>query len=146
MQQPAATLMLLPPSPCLAHTESTVEGEPIAPVFIEPLRTTKVKDGKSVTLSCQVTANPRPILVWYRQSTPIPECEDFDIVHDDEDISSLTIKEVFPEDSGKYTCVAKNIAGVATTSAELLVEGMYMDIIQLWIRIYHLKHQVHKIK
>ena len=41
----------------------------------------------------------------------------------DGDIAVLTIEEVYPEDSGKYTCVAKNEAGTASTSAELLVEG-----------------------
>ncbi len=107
----------------IASTETSVEGEPIAPVFTEPLHTTKAKDGKPVTLQCLVEGNPKPTIAWFRQSTPIPESEDFELIHEG-NVASLTIKDVFPEDSGKYTCVAKNIAGVASTAAELLVEGM----------------------
>ncbi|XP_072046919.1 titin-like [Amphiura filiformis] len=106
--------------------ETPVEGEPVAPVFTEPLHTTKAKDGKPVTLQCLVEGNPKPTIAWFRQSTPIPECEDFDLISEG-NVASLTIKEVFPEDSGKYTCVAKNIAGVASTAAELLVEVNLSD-------------------
>ena len=32
------------------------------------------------------------------------------------------IKEVFPEDAGTFTCVAKNCVGYASSSAELVVQ------------------------
>ena len=34
----------------------------------------------------------------------------------------MVIKEVFPEDAGTFTCVAKNCVGFASSSAELIVE------------------------
>lgn len=35
---------------------------------------------------------------------------------------SLVIREVFPEDAGTFTVVAKNQFGTATSSAQLVVE------------------------
>ena len=94
----------------------------MAPTFVKPLDTMKCKDSQPVTLKCQVEGNPMPTIAWYRQSTPIPLSEDFEMEFDGSE-AMLMIREVFPEDSGKYTCVAKNVAGMASTSAELLVEG-----------------------
>lgn len=39
----------------------------------------------------------------------------------------MTIAEVFPEDAGTFTCVAKNSAGFASSSAELIVEAPLSD-------------------
>ena len=39
----------------------------------------------------------------------------------------LFVKEVFPEDSGLFTCRATNQAGVAECSAELFVEGEFSN-------------------
>lgn len=37
--------------------------------------------------------------------------------------ATLIIEEVFPEDAGTFTCVAKNSAGFASCTTELIVEG-----------------------
>lgn len=39
-------------------------------------------------------------------------------------MATLIIKEVFPEDAGTFTVVAKNSSGFASSSAELIVEGL----------------------
>ena len=103
-------------------TEKPFVGEVVAPEVIEPLQTLRAKDGRPATLVCRISGTPTPDLAWFRQSTPIPATEEFKMEYDG-DIAVLTIEEVYPEDSGKYTCVAKNEAGTASTSAELLVEG-----------------------
>merc|ERR1711874_417876 len=41
--------------------------------------------------------------------------------------ATLVIKEVFPEDAGTFTCVAKNCVGFASSSAELIVEHPLSD-------------------
>ena len=42
--------------------------------------------------------------------------------YDTDNKATLVIKEVFPEDAGTFTCVAKNCVGYASSSAELMVE------------------------
>lgn len=42
--------------------------------------------------------------------------------YDDDNVVTLIIREVFPEDAGTFTCVAKNSAGFASTTAQLEVE------------------------
>ena len=67
----------------------------------------------------------------------IPNCETnyeinfpsicFQIFYSDDNTATLLIKEVFPEDAGLFTCVVKNLAGYATSSAELIVDGPVSD-------------------
>lgn len=119
-----------------SDTGTPFKGTAIAPEIIEPLQTTKVKDGKPVTLRCRIKGTPMPTVAWFRQSTQIPATEEFKIATDG-DIATLTIEEVYPEDSGKYTCVAKNQAGTSSTSAELLVEGRCLLILSHLCLLYH---------
>lgn len=47
--------------------------------------------------------------------------------YDDDNVATLIIREVFPEDAGTYTCVAKNAAGFASSTTELTVVGPLSD-------------------
>lgn len=47
--------------------------------------------------------------------------------YDEDNVATLIIREVFPEDAGTFTCVAKNAAGFASTSTELVVESPLSD-------------------
>lgn len=42
-------------------------------------------------------------------------------------MATLIINEVFPEDAGTFTCVAKNAAGFASSTTELVVEMPLSD-------------------
>jgi hypothetical protein len=46
----------------------------------------------------------------------------FQIFYDEDNVATLIITEVFPEDAGTFTCVAKNAAGFASSTTELVVE------------------------
>ena len=65
---------------------------------------------------------PRPQITWFRQTAIIKPSQDFQIYYDDSNSATLVIKEVFPEDAGTFTCVAKNCMGFASSSGELVVE------------------------
>lgn len=43
--------------------------------------------------------------------------------YDEDNVATLIIREVFPEDCGMFTCVAKNSAGFASSTTELIVES-----------------------
>jgi hypothetical protein len=51
----------------------------------------------------------------------------FQIYYDEDNVATLIIREVFPEDAGKFTCVAKNAAGFASSTTELIVEAPISD-------------------
>ena len=69
--------------------------------------------------------NPRPTITWFKESTILRSNEQVQIFYDEDNTAKLIIKEVFPEDSGKYTVVAKNKIGSKTYTVDLTVDGIY---------------------
>jgi hypothetical protein len=52
-------------------------------------------------------------------------CKDFSTeVNANEGVARLSIRRVYPEDEGEYTCVAYNELGSDSTSACLVVDGI----------------------
>lgn len=99
-----------------------IPGEPqFAPKIIEKVQSLAAPDGSQVEFVCSVEGNPRPQITWFRQTAIIKPSTDFQIYYD-ESKATLVIKEVFPEDAGTFTCVAKNSLGYASSSADLVVE------------------------
>ena len=66
-------------------------------------------------------AYPEPEVKWYREDVEIMSSPDFELSRSDKTYR-LTISESFPEDAGKFACVATNVAGSATTEAYLYVQ------------------------
>ena len=83
----------------------------------------KVYDGDTVRLECYVEGNPKPNITWFHESNMVPPTTDFMQFYDNDNLCLLVIKEAYPDDTGRYTVVAKNIAGVDMTMAELVVQG-----------------------
>ena len=79
-------------------------------------------DGSQIEYVCKVEGSPRPQITWFRQTAIIKPSQDFQIFYYEDNKATLVIKEVFPEDAGTFTCVAKNCVGFASSSAELIVE------------------------
>ncbi|XP_014601987.1 PREDICTED: titin [Polistes canadensis] len=98
-----------------------------APRFIEKLQPIHTPDGYTVQFECQVEGVPRPQITWFRQTAIIKPSPDFQIYYDDDNVATLIIREVFPEDAGTFTCVAKNTAGFASSTTELIVEAPLSD-------------------
>jgi DNA-directed RNA polymerase III subunit RPC5 len=91
------------------------------------VKSQKSPDGAQVEFVCRVEGQPRPQITWFRQTAIIKPSPDFQIYYDDNNFATLVIKEVFPEDAGTFTCVAKNCVGFASSSAELIVEHPLSD-------------------
>ncbi|KAG9271439.1 myosin light chain kinase, smooth muscle isoform X2 [Astyanax mexicanus] len=104
--------------------------KPSAPVFLKELQDLRVMDGSQVTMTVEVTGLPTPQVLWLHNGKEIQESEDFHFEKKGNQYS-LFIQEVFPEDTGKYTCEAWNEVGEARTEASLTVQEP-QDGVQPW--------------
>lgn len=99
----------------------------MAPRFIEKLQPIHTPDGYTIQFECKVEGVPRPQITWCRQTQIIKSSQDFQMYYDDDNVATLIIREVFPEDAGTFTCVAKNSAGFASSTTELVVDTPLSD-------------------
>ena len=106
----------------IVNTETEVEFEPTEPDIRRSLESQSVKDGSTARLECLISGDPKPNVTWFKEAKIIPPSDDFMQFHDDDNMVSMVIKEVFPEDAGRYMVVAKNPSGTASCSTELVVE------------------------
>ncbi|XP_016420901.1 myopalladin-like [Sinocyclocheilus rhinocerous] len=101
-----------------------------APVFTKNLQDVLAVESQLVVLECRVKGIPSPKVDWYREGTLIEDSPDFRILQkkprsmaESEEICTLVIAEVFPEDSGTFTCIANNKYGTVSSTAVLRVKG-----------------------
>ncbi|XP_059511615.1 basement membrane-specific heparan sulfate proteoglycan core protein isoform X4 [Stegostoma tigrinum] len=104
----------------LSSTTFTHEGAPIVRVQPQPV---SVMEGEMVELHCQITAQPEPMITWYKADGYLT---------DNHQVEGpvLRILQVTSADDGDYICRAENIFGMqqlkfsvmvtSTTSRELL--------------------------
>ncbi|KAM8908802.1 fibroblast growth factor receptor-like 1a isoform 3-T7 [Spinachia spinachia] len=91
-------------------------GKLVRPRFTQPSKMRKRviarPVGSSVRLKCTASGNPRPDIVWLKDSRPL---EDEDAAPGDGDGRrkkwTLSLKNLMPKHSGKYTCHVSNRAG-----------------------------------
>ena len=94
-------------------------GESIsAPSIVSPPVPMVVNETGIATLQCEVKGNPQPQVKWLKQNSSL--LADKRIV---QSRGGLIIKDVTSQDGGLYTCKARNILGVITSSAALTVQG-----------------------
>ncbi|KPP69107.1 myopalladin-like, partial [Scleropages formosus] len=105
-----------------------LDGRPLmaAPVFTKNLQDLIAFEGQLVVLECRVKGVPSPRVEWYREGTMIEDSPDFRILQKKE-ICTLVIAEVFPEDSGTFTCTAKNKYGTVSSIAYLKVKDLSLS-------------------
>lgn len=111
----------------LVYLEPGPDEKTMAPKFIEKLKPQSTPEGFTVQFECKVEGAPRPQITWFRQTAIIKPSEDFQMYYDDDNVAMLIIREVFLEDAGTFTCVAKNAAGFASSTTELVVESQFSD-------------------
>ncbi|KAM6470235.1 myotilin isoform 5-T6 [Liasis olivaceus] len=91
-----------------------------APVFIFKAQSTKVYEGDSARIECQVSAIPPPQIYWKRNNEMVQFNTDrVSMFHDAAGKVCLLIHSVNKKDAGWYTVSAVNEAGVATCHARL---------------------------
>uniref|UniRef100_A0A3Q2PJ53 Ig-like domain-containing protein n=1 Tax=Fundulus heteroclitus TaxID=8078 RepID=A0A3Q2PJ53_FUNHE len=96
---------------------------PRSPVFLRLLQDCSVSEGQSISLQrFWPTGEPPPLVMWLHNGQEVSESEDFHLLRE-ENRHTLLIQEVFPEDTGTYSCRAWNQYGEDRTQARLTVEG-----------------------
>ena len=94
-------------------------GESIsAPSIVSPPVPVVVNETGIATLQCEVKGNPQPQVKWLKQNSSL--LADKRIV---QSRGGLIIKDVTSQDGGLYTCKARNMLGVITSSAALTAQG-----------------------
>lgn len=78
------------------------------------------KDGDRLELKVQVKGDPDPQVTWTKDGKPISSNEVMEVKYKN-GVASVIIDELFPEDSGKYTCKATNTKGSVETSSKISV-------------------------
>ena len=94
-------------------------GESIsAPSIVSPPSSIVVNETGLASLQCEVKGNPIPQVTWLKENSRLTA--DKRIV---QTRNGLMIRDVTSQDGGVYTCKARNILGVVTSSATLTVQG-----------------------
>ncbi|XP_074001811.1 obscurin-like protein 1 [Numenius arquata] len=99
-----------------------MEGFGGAPRFLAYPRAFTVQSGSDAVLSCQITGDPQPSILWEKDKTPIEPSGRFH-VEAKGDLYSLLVSCATPQDSGLYICKAKNSVGETYAAATLKVEA-----------------------
>lgn len=86
-------------------------------------RTCSVTEGKHAKLSCYVTGEPKPVIVWKKDNEVIVEGRRHVIYEDDQENFVLKILFCKQTDNGLYTCTASNLAGQTYSSVLVTVKG-----------------------
>ncbi|KAJ8319889.1 hypothetical protein KUTeg_001476 [Tegillarca granosa] len=92
-----------------------------APKIISHLCDISVQEGKYVTMECKVNGSPIPEITWSVNGKEIKPSKFFRMTYEDS-LARLTISGAYPEDDGKYTCVASNSLGRVQSSCVLHVQ------------------------
>uniref|UniRef100_A0A8C6YIL3 Hemicentin 1 n=1 Tax=Nothoprocta perdicaria TaxID=30464 RepID=A0A8C6YIL3_NOTPE len=77
-----------------------------------------VTQGSEVSLECKVQGIPEPTITWMKDGRPLASGRDLEILHDG---LFLQLKNALVSDTGRYVCVAANVAGLADRKYDLNV-------------------------
>ena len=91
-----------------------------APRIFDHIKSAVVNDGDAVTLTATIGGADKFDVVWLHNEKEIKPSKDFEY-RSSGSTHSLLITEIFPEDSGTYTCEAFNDIGECFTSCSLQV-------------------------
>lgn len=95
----------------------------LAPSFLRELADETVVLGQSVTLACQVSAQPAVQATWTKDGATLESTSRILISSTLKNFQLLTILVVKAEDLGVYTCSVSNTLGTVATTAVLRKAG-----------------------
>lgn len=95
----------------------------VAPSFITPLKIEVPEDKDKARVTCQVHGVPQPIVKWYKEDVEIVNCEETQIIYDEE--TGHTVLEVNNPEKNRpivYTIEAENKFGRAIGRANVFIQ------------------------
>lgn len=90
-----------------------------------------MKQGESTRYECKVGGSPEIKVLWYKDETEIQESSKFRMSFHDS-VAVLEMHALSVEDSGDYTCEARNAAGRASSSTTLKVKGQLLPFFHVF--------------
>lgn len=84
-----------------------------------------VTKGGDVTLQCAAEGVPRPAVTWLKDGRPITGQHGAKVQNEGR---LLQIKDAKVSDTGRYTCIAVNVAGQADSKYDISVHGMIYQL------------------
>lgn len=107
------------------YGELIVAQKAVQPYFIEDgaAIAPEVEIGGDIVLEARVGGYPTPTVHWEKDNVPIKQSDRYQPVGIG-DRYTLTIRGANPTDSGTYTCVAENDAGIAKRTYTIDIQGM----------------------
>jgi hypothetical protein len=92
-----------------------------APQIVDKPKNTRLLEGSEVTFQVNITGNPLPRVIWFKNGKRILQSQRC-IIDFKDNIATLSILMVLPEDSGFYTLFTENKSGCALCSIYLYVD------------------------
>ncbi|XP_033472187.2 striated muscle preferentially expressed protein kinase isoform X1 [Epinephelus lanceolatus] len=90
------------------------------PTFESIMEDLDVSSGETPRFAVVVEGKPIPDILWFKNDILLSESSHYTFVYDDNECS-LVVLNACPEDSGVYTCTARNLAGSVSCKAELTI-------------------------
>ncbi|XP_072304761.1 immunoglobulin-like and fibronectin type III domain-containing protein 1 [Eucyclogobius newberryi] len=91
-----------------------------APTFIVPLKLHTAPKGYECYMSCAVTGNPKPRIIWYRNNISLNTNTNY-YISNTCGVCSMLILQVGPKDMGEFVVTAENALGRAESATVLCV-------------------------
>ncbi|KAF8572507.1 hypothetical protein P879_00960 [Paragonimus westermani] len=91
--------------------------------FTFHLRNRYIQEGTGVKLTCTADGHPMPSMTWYKDGYELHKGGGNYEIQTMLGISSLELYSCSEEDSGRYSCVARNSRGEDETNCKLIVEA-----------------------
>ncbi|XP_076316761.1 protein Obscurin-like isoform X4 [Tachypleus tridentatus] len=94
------------------------------PIFVKPLQSVVGVEGFPTKLEAQLTGVPEPEVKWLKNGQEFkPDGEHIKALCTPDGVNSLLFSHTTPDAAAKYTCVAKNPLGEASSEGDLTVKG-----------------------
>lgn len=79
-----------------------------------------VTRGNDISLECKTDGTPRPAVTWMKDGRPLVNGRDIEILDEGR---HLRIKNAQVSNTGRYVCIAVNVAGLTDRKYDLSVHG-----------------------